>query len=398
MQATPAPLELRDTTGLGLNLLMNHRKASIDGMSQRSSPTPSIRSIKLAPSNAEDSIDEEDEETDMESLAPTDVEQPDRGVPQQPRRPQFGGSGFDGYPTQQDDLLARKRELLYQFERLEKRGIKLPKKFTLSSSFDEMQIEYDRVVRDREMDASVQFQRKMLVACVTGIEFLNTRFDPFDVQLDGWSENVHDGISDYDEVFEQLAEKYKGKGQIAPELKLMMMLSGSAFMFHLQKKMTSSFPGLEQVLSQNPELMKSFASATMNTMSQNQAANGDTGGASMANMFGSMFGGGGGGGGTQPAPSAKQPPMGPPPPQTQQRMRGPSNVEDLLRDLPLPRQSNDIRAGDMRAGGAPADVEVMSVAGSDGSDESLEGLLRVTTDMPRRTANGSGSITLDLGI
>ena len=38
----------------------------------------------------------------------------------------------------------------------------------------------------------------MLMACVTGIEFLNGKFDPFDLKLDGWSESVHDGINDYD--------------------------------------------------------------------------------------------------------------------------------------------------------------------------------------------------------
>ena len=31
---------------------------------------------------------------------------------------------------------------------------------------------------------------KMLMACVTGIEYLNNRFDPFDVKLEGWSESV----------------------------------------------------------------------------------------------------------------------------------------------------------------------------------------------------------------
>ena len=41
------------------------------------------------------------------------------------------------------------------------------------------------------------------MAFVTALEFLNNRFDPFDLKLDGWSENVHEGINEYDDIFEE---------------------------------------------------------------------------------------------------------------------------------------------------------------------------------------------------
>ena len=69
----------------------------------------------------------------------------------------------------------------------------------MESDFKEMKMEYDRVVKRRETDSSVKFQRKMLVAFVTAIEFLNGRFDPLDVKLNGWSESVHENINDYTE-------------------------------------------------------------------------------------------------------------------------------------------------------------------------------------------------------
>jgi len=28
--------------------------------------------------------------------------------------------------------------------------------------------------------------------------------DPFDVKLDGWSENINEGINEYDDIFEEL--------------------------------------------------------------------------------------------------------------------------------------------------------------------------------------------------
>ena len=183
----------------------------------------------------------------------------------------------------QADILNMKRELLYQFDRLEKKGVKVPKKFTMASSIDEMRAEYERLKKDREVDVAVQFQRQALMTCVSGMEFLNSRYDPFNIKLDGWSASINDSIINYDEVFEELYEKYKGKGSMAPELKLMMSLAGSAFMFHLTNTMfKSQLPGVDGVRSGG-------------------GGGGGGGGGFMSNMFGglmgSLFGGGGGGGG-----------------------------------------------------------------------------------------------------
>ena len=36
---------------------------------------------------------------------------------------------------------------------------------------------------------------------ISGVEFMNNRFDPFDLKLDGWSESVHENITDYKDIF-----------------------------------------------------------------------------------------------------------------------------------------------------------------------------------------------------
>jgi hypothetical protein len=82
--------------------------------------------------------------------------------------------------------------------------------------------------------------------------------------LEGWSEQVHENITDYDDIFEELHNKYKAKGKkMAPELRLFISLTGSAFMSHLTSKMfkESSIPGVEEVFKANPALMKQFQSA-----------------------------------------------------------------------------------------------------------------------------------------
>ena len=189
------------------------------------------------------------------------------------------------------------------------------------SNLDEMQMELDRINNDKKADASIKFQRKALVACVTGVEFLNTKFDPINARLDGWSESVNDGIDEYDDIFEELHEKYKGDSKTAPEIRLLMSLAGSAFMFHLTNTMfKSSLPGLDQVMKQNPDLMRQFAGATAKTMQD--SGTDQTG---MSGMFANMFNNGGGGGNMPPPPARQH--------EQQSQMRGPSNIDNILNEI-----------------------------------------------------------------
>lgn len=164
----------------------------------------------------------------------------------------------------QDDI-NEKKEILYQLDRLRSKGIKVPYDFNMNSNLNEMRSSYERLKREREIDASVRFQRKMLMGFVTGTEFLNNRYNPFSIELDGWSEQIHESVDDYDDIFEELHDKYKLSGSnMAPELRLLISLGGSAFMFHLTKKMfsNSELPKVEEVLNNNPELMKKFQEAS----------------------------------------------------------------------------------------------------------------------------------------
>jgi hypothetical protein len=109
----------------------------------------------------------------------------------------------------------------------------------------------------------------MLMAIINGIEFLNIKFDPFEIKLDGWSEQVNENINDYDDVFGELYEKYKSKASMAPELKLLFQLGGSAMMVHMTNTMfKSAMPGMDDILRQNPDLMRSFQNAAVNSMAQ----------------------------------------------------------------------------------------------------------------------------------
>ena len=168
-----------------------------------------------------------------------------------------------------EELLREKFKFLRKLEALEKKGIELSKIYSMESSLQEMQGEYETIIEEKEKSNSIKFQGNMLMACINGIEFLNSKFDPFDIKLDGWSEQINENLNDYDEIFGELHEKYKSKASMAPELKLLFQLGGSAMMIHMTNTMfKSAMPGMDDILRQNPDLMRSFQSAAVNTMGQ----------------------------------------------------------------------------------------------------------------------------------
>jgi hypothetical protein len=177
--------------------------------------------------------------------------------------------GNDSLGMSYEEIQKAKFDLLCKFERLRDKGVKIPKTFSMSSDYDEMKYEYERLLHQRKMDNSVKMQRRMLITFVSGAEWLNGRFDPFDIKLEGWSESIHEGIGEYDDVFEELYEKYQSTGSMSPELRLAFMVAGSAFMYHLQNSMfKSSIPGAEEVFRQNPNLAQQFTQAAMGNMEQ----------------------------------------------------------------------------------------------------------------------------------
>lgn len=181
---------------------------------------------------------------------------PDRAVPMEPR-------------LSKEDMLREKFKYLRKLEALEKKGVELSKKYSMESSLQEMMGEYETIMDEKTKQNSVKFQGNMLMAVINGIEFLNNKFDPFDIKIDGWSDQVQENISEYDDIFGELHEKYKSKASMAPELKLLFQLGGSAMMVHMTNTMfKSAMPGMDDILRQNPDLMRSFQNAAVNSMAQ----------------------------------------------------------------------------------------------------------------------------------
>lgn len=166
-----------------------------------------------------------------------------------------------------------KADLVNKLGRLEKKGFTVNKRLNAYSGIDDLRTEVRRITYSIDVEKSIKFSRRMLIACCTGLEFLNKKYNPFEIQLDGWSENVMESVDDYDEVFEELYVKYRSKVAVAPEIKLIMMLGGSAMMFHLTNSMFKSvMPNMNDILKQNPGLVQNMVDAVKNTTPRNTEA------------------------------------------------------------------------------------------------------------------------------
>lgn len=172
-------------------------------------------------------------------------------------------------PMTVEEMQKAKFELLCKLERLKKKGVIVPRTYTMNSDYNEIKYEYEKLHNERLMDNSVKMYRNILVSATTAMEYFNTKMNPFDFYLDGWSEQVHAQQHDYDEYLEEIYLKYQDKGSMPPELKLLLSLGGSAFMYHLSNTMFKSIgPSAPDFFRQNPEVVNAMQSALMKHMAQ----------------------------------------------------------------------------------------------------------------------------------
>lgn len=251
-----------------LNNLTGHDAASLGGETERinfNEPTPS--SSAFADSSVRFNNNVFVEDTANPSNIGMGGEQKDwDGYSKYNNVPDMSHQGEP--QMSKEDLLREKFRYLKKLEALERKNVELTKKYSMESSLMEMQGEYEMIMEEKRKENSIKFQGNMMMTIVNGLEYLNGKFDPFDLQLDGLGDQVSDNISDYDDVFAELYEKYKSKGSFAPELKLLMQLGFNASLLHMTNSVCRTAPpGVDDILRQNPDLMQQFQAAAVNSMS-----------------------------------------------------------------------------------------------------------------------------------
>jgi hypothetical protein len=186
--------------------------------------------------------------------------------------PQYSeAESVEEQPLTYEQRRERKINGLAALRRLEEAGY-VPagdKKFSFSSELGDIEETVERLKLQRDLDNSIKFQRKFLIGFANVVEFVcSTEYNIFDLKLEGWSESLFENITDYDEVFEELYFKYKDTVTVMPEVKLLMMVGGSAMMYHMSRelfsKTSSKVPGFDEVMSRDPDLKRRYTEAASN--------------------------------------------------------------------------------------------------------------------------------------
>jgi len=163
----------------------------------------------------------------------------------------------------------KKRAMLKKLDEWYTKGsMKNMTQFNMDSAYEDIEDEYETVMEDKRKKDSVKLQGWWFMTFINSIEYANTVFNPFDLNLDGWGEQVNEDIDSYEEIFSELHEKYKG-GKLSPEISLLLRLGFSAAVVNITNKaLSTATPGFNDVIRQSPELMRMFTNATVQSMSQ----------------------------------------------------------------------------------------------------------------------------------
>ena len=163
----------------------------------------------------------------------------------------------------------KKRMMLKKMDEWYEKGqLKQGTQLTIDSPYDEIEDEYESVMDDKRKKDGIKLQGWWMMTFINSLEYGNAVFNPFDLNLDGWGEQVSEDIDSYEEIFAELHDKYKG-GKMAPELSLLLRVGFSAAVLNFSNKaLSTATPGFNDVIKQSPELMKMFTNATASSMSQ----------------------------------------------------------------------------------------------------------------------------------
>jgi hypothetical protein len=155
------------------------------------------------------------------------------------------------------EMKIKKLDMLRKLGELAQRGVKISQNYSMESDYETMKFEYDLHTGIRAKNNSVNWMSNMLIGIVKGVEMLNDNVNPFDIKFENtWSNKVTHDINDFQDVLGELYEKYTVPGKsMSPELKLFLMLSGSAISVQMYKGMAKA-SNTEEKINSNPNTIR----------------------------------------------------------------------------------------------------------------------------------------------
>lgn len=136
-----------------------------------------------------------------------------------------------------------KRELIYEFWLMEQNKVPVSKKYTLDDDLAEMRFEYSKLKSEEDIKSKVRTGWNMFQCANSLAELINQRLNPFDVPMDGWTEEVDKEKDKYEPHFRKLYKSLSCRFNIKPGTQIAMMYISQFLVFivpRLLKKFTDS--------------------------------------------------------------------------------------------------------------------------------------------------------------
>jgi hypothetical protein len=192
--------------------------------------------------------------------------------------------GFDNYNAEpyaparstkmtEEAVMKEKYEILRKFERLNKMGVPMRKRFTMDSPMEEMKMELEFIKREKSMDATIKQFSEWFVTGMSAMEWGSKNvalLKAFGLQLDGLSEAAQMNVVDLEDDFEELYELYGENMKMHPLVRIPMRVAMMTYMVHLTNQMTrkAPIPNIDEIMRQNPDIARQLASAAMQNQTQ----------------------------------------------------------------------------------------------------------------------------------
>lgn len=234
-------------------------------------------------------------------------------------------SSYVGSDLSPEEEMKKKRFILFKLKRYQKQGYELNRMYNINTPLEDLQAEYESIRKESTLNQGLKVSKNILISTCSALEYLNNRFDPVDVVLEGWSEDVAEDVEtgDYDEVLEELYDKYYDKVNVGPEMKLLMMIGGSAVKFHISNTLLKAMvPNSETLLKQNPGLKDDIMNLVNQKTPQMQQVNTAINNSHIGNVGG----------------------LGK---QSSYQFQGPDDADDILRELEMDADNEDNKVFEM---------------------------------------------------
>ena len=136
------------------------------------------------------------------------------------------------YMKQQEERQL-KMEWLSKLYELYKKGIPLTKNYNMNDSLESMKAEYNMHRSIKQKAKNIEYGQRAIQFLVWTVEMANKNYNPFEFNLDGWSDDVEEDEETYYDILSDLIDKYTdGTGTWPPEIRLIFALGMSGVMYH----------------------------------------------------------------------------------------------------------------------------------------------------------------------